>query len=67
MRKREFDMVIRDKNYDDLTERLLVIKNICDAQTCCTYDCPFCIDDENGCAVFTAFNSTPNTWEVVEE
>lgn len=60
-------MVIKDKNYDDLTERLLTIKNICDAQTYCTYECPFCIDDEDGCAIYIAFNSTPNTWEVKEE
>lgn len=59
-------MVIKDKNYNDLTERLPVIKNICDAQIYCTYECPFCTDDENNCAVFTVFGSTPNTWEIKE-
>lgn len=37
------------------------------AQSYCTYECPFCTDDENNCAVYTVFDSTPNTREVVEE
>lgn len=59
-------MVIKDKNYDDLIERLLIVRGICDDQTYCTDNCPFCTDDENGCAVYTVFNSTPNTWEIKE-
>lgn len=59
-------MIIKDKNYDDLIERLLIVRGICDDQTYCTCDCPFCTDDENGCAVYTVFNSTPNTWEIKE-
>lgn len=60
-------MIIKDKNYDDLTERLIAVKKICDAQSYCTYECPFCTDDENNCAVYTVFDSTPNTWEIKEK
>ena len=59
-------MAIKDNNYDDLTERLLEIKRICDDLDYCTYDYPFCTDSGNGCAVYKAFKSTPNTWEIKE-